>query len=250
MQLQEQYRPRTFEEVAGQESAVTEIRTTIKRSWGGRAWWISGLSGTGKTTLAKLIAAEGADDFGTEELDAGRMTVNKVAELEETMRYRAMGAKQGKAFIVNEAHAMPRKVVTELLTLLDRLPEHVCIIFTTTKAGQAKLFEDTDDTGPLLSRCHEVELSSSPKSRAAMAQRAKEIAMREGIDGLPEQFYKDALEGCQGNMRRLLQRIESGGFKKDVEQREGWRKELSMLASTKGERAEARRAELRKLLGE
>jgi DNA polymerase-3 subunit gamma/tau len=250
MQLHEQYRPRTWEEVVGQDEAIAEVRRVLRRSWGGRSWWLTGLSGTGKTTIARLIAAEGADEFGTEELDASRLTPAKVEELRRNMSYRSMSGKGGKAYLVNEAHGLRRDTIRELLVLLEDLPEHVSFIFTTTKAGQASLFEDSEDTAPLLSRCHVLELSSSPETRAAMAARAKAIAMKEGIDGLPDQTYREALEAAGGNMRKLLQRVESGSFAKDAKQRQGWKRELELLASTKGERAESRRAELKRLLGE
>jgi hypothetical protein len=70
------------------------------------------------------------------------------------------------------------------------------------------------------------------------------------FDGLPDQTYREALEAAGGNMRKLLQRVESGSFAKDAKQRQGWKRELELLASTKGERAESRRAELKRLLGE
>ena len=67
MQLHEQYRPKCWEEVAGQVEALAEVQAVLKRGWGGRAWWLTGLSGTGKTTIARLIAQEGAGEDGTAE---------------------------------------------------------------------------------------------------------------------------------------------------------------------------------------
>jgi DNA polymerase-3 subunit gamma/tau len=69
-QLCEQYRPRGFEEVVGQDKVIRKIHLLAKRSLAGRGYWISGQSGTGKTTLARLIAAEVASEWSTEELDA------------------------------------------------------------------------------------------------------------------------------------------------------------------------------------
>ena len=68
--LFEDYRPRKWSEVVGQNKVVNLIMKLSNRGLSGRAYWFSGQSGTGKTTIAKLLAAEIADDFCVEELDA------------------------------------------------------------------------------------------------------------------------------------------------------------------------------------
>ena len=70
MQLHEQYRPRCLDEVVGQDRAIARIQRLAARGLAGRAYWLSGQSGTGKTTLARLIAAEIADETAIEEVDA------------------------------------------------------------------------------------------------------------------------------------------------------------------------------------
>jgi hypothetical protein len=124
------------------------------------------------------------------------------------------------------------------------LPEHVVFVFTTTKAGQEFLFDTNDcgDAAPLVSRCIEIELSADDATQAAFARRAKQIAKQEGIDGLPDSIYSKAISAVRGNMRALLQRIESGKFRSDA--RESLEKELQMIKATKGEYADGRRAQL------
>ena len=148
---------------------------------------------------------------------------------------------------MNEALGLRKDTIRELLTAIEPvggLPDYVVWVFTTTKAGEAKLFDDdqTGDAAPLLSRCVEVSLVCDDAAKTAFAQRAREIAVREGIDGLPGSVYSRAVEGSGGNMRRVLQRIESGAFKADA--LSGLERELDMVASTKGTVAEQRRKEL------
>src|SRR5262249_24051242 len=76
MQLSEAFRPKGWEEVVGQETVVQRVQALAKRGLAGRAYWLSGQSGTGKTTIARLIAAEVADEFSTDELDAAALTVS------------------------------------------------------------------------------------------------------------------------------------------------------------------------------
>lgn len=248
MQLFEQYRPKAWSEVVGQPEAVAQAQRVLGRGWGQRAWWITGASGTGKTTIARLIAAAGADDCGIEELDAKALTPAELVRLEESSQFRCMFGRPGKCYIVNEAHGLRKDTIRQLLVTLERLPKHVVWVFTTTVAGNAELWDDCHDASPLVSRCVELRLANGKPARAAMAKRAKEIAVLEGIDGLPESVYLQACDAVTGNMRRLLQRVESGGFVGDAKERHLAQVELDMLASTKGERAEARRAELRAML--
>src|SRR5712692_2595650 len=97
--LTEQYRPKAWSEVVGQDKVVQRIQALAKRGLAGRAYWISGQSGTGKTTIARLIAAEVADDFLIQEVDAASLTVSALRELEREMQVRGWG-KGGRAYLV------------------------------------------------------------------------------------------------------------------------------------------------------
>ncbi len=70
MTLTEQYRPKTWADVVGQDKAIARIQALAKRGLAGRAFWIAGASGTGKTTIARILAREVADDWYVEETEA------------------------------------------------------------------------------------------------------------------------------------------------------------------------------------
>ena len=89
--LAEQYRPKTWAEVVGQEKIVQRIQALAKRGLAGRAYWLSGGSGQGKTTIARLVAAEVADALFTRELDAAALTVSELQELEREMHICSSG---------------------------------------------------------------------------------------------------------------------------------------------------------------
>ena len=246
--LHEQYRPTSFEDVVGQDRAVRSIKQVIARGWGGRAWWFTGFSGTGKSTLARIIAQHGADEFGIEEIDAGLLTPAALREIEDGLRFRGLGNNPGRVVIVNEAHGLRRDTIRLLLVTLERLPSHAVFIFTTTAQGQQSLFEHdvSGDASPLLSRCTEIVLANDDEAKRAFAVRARQIAVAEGIDGVPEQCYAAAAVSCKGNMRALLQRIESGAFRQDAAA--VLQREFDMLRTTKGTVAAARRETLEQLL--
>lgn len=209
MQLSEKYRPKSWTEIVGQEKAVQNI-LRIKETSGlrGKAFWIAGKSGQGKTTIAKLIASEIADEFYIDELDAGELTVSRLADIERGMQTYG-GGKGGKVFIVNEAHGLKKAVIRQFLVLLERLPKHCTFIFTTTTDGMSMFEDDNMDANPFLSRTIEIALAQRGLAEA-FAQRASEIAKAENLDGKPLAKYVRLANDCGGNMRMMLSKIESG----------------------------------------
>lgn len=216
MQLAEKYRPTRIEDVAGHERVKKALARIFATSGvGGRAFWFSGPSGSGKTTLARIVAREIADpDFpgNVQEIDAGAVGPAVIREIEDSLVTCAMGRKQGRAVIVNEAHGLRADAIRQLLVTLERIPDHAVWVFTTTAAGEVDLFESKIDAGPLRSRCIPFDLGTDRGTNAVFAARAMDIARAEGLDGSGLDAYKMAVARSRGNLRAVLQAVEAGEF--------------------------------------
>ena len=210
MRLYEQFRPQTLDDVVGQPKAVAICKSLIERkALGGQALWISGPSGTGKTTIARILAREvGGTALTITEYDASdAFDQDQIDTIGRELRFRSMfGA---RVWIINEAHGLRKWIIRQLLGLLERLPADALFVFTTTQAGQADLFEGQIDAGPLLSRCIKIALTDKNVSEA-FAKRARKIAAAAGVNGYPLATYVRLAERCGNNLREMIQAIESG----------------------------------------
>jgi DNA polymerase III delta prime subunit len=216
--LYEQYRPSTWAQVVGQGKAINTIGILRRRGLSGRIFWIVGDPGTGKTTIAHLIADELASDWCITEMDAKPLDVADMVQAERDWQYMGMG-KPGRVLIVNEAQGLKPSVVTHLLTVTERIPRHVTLIFTTSHAMAENLFDEPgmcekagkDKKSMFLSRCDVIELARRDLAQA-FAERAHEIALKENLNGRPIEAYLRLARDCGNNMREMLKRIERGAM--------------------------------------
>jgi DNA polymerase-3 subunit gamma/tau len=212
MKLHEKHRPKTWPDVVGQDKAVATIDRLRKSGLTGRAYFLSGPSGTGKTTFARLIAGECAKPFYVQEMDGSKLTAATLDDWETLLRYRPL---EGKAwvFIINECHLLPPRIIGRLLVRIDDLiKESEVWIFTTTATAQKQLFDARLDASAFLSRCVQLKLTASPQECAEYVQR---VAVAEDLDGAPLAAYEHLAAEKRCNLRDMIQAVENGDMLTD-----------------------------------
>lgn len=215
MQLTEKYRPSKLEDLVGQAAVVKRIN--LLRQMGGlqgRVLWLCGPSGSGKTSCARIIAEEIADSYATIERDAMEFTMEFVRDIERMCQCKPLG-RGCWVFICNESHGLSDRVLSRLQTTVEipAVQRNATFIFTTTNAGQKRLFSDRFDAAPFLSRAVRLDFESNGEQLVLdYACHVRKVAQTEGCDGQPIASYIDLVRKNSMNLRACLNAVESGAL--------------------------------------
>ncbi len=169
--LYRKYRPRTFAEVVAQDQVVAVLEGALKRDQIVHAYLFAGPRGTGKTSVARILARTlGTSPNDLYEIDAAsNRGIDEIRELREAVRTFPFESKY-KVYIVDEAHMLTREAFNALLKTLEEPPAHVIFILATTEVH--KLPET------IISRCQVLTFRQPPAE--ALIKVLKQVAKAEG----------------------------------------------------------------------
>ncbi|CTQ44370.1 DNA polymerase III subunit gamma/tau [Roseibium aggregatum] len=218
--LARKYRPKTFEDLVGQEPMVQTLENAFETGRIAQAWMLTGVRGVGKTTTARILArglnyeVPGVADKPTVkltqegthckaimegrhvdviEMDAASHTgINDIREIIDAARYRPATARY-KVYIIDEVHMLSNAAFNGLLKTLEEPPEHVKFIFATTEIRKVPI--------TVLSRCQRFDLRRIEQSK--LIGLLRRISDAEGIQISDEALMLIARAG-EGSARDSL----------------------------------------------
>jgi DNA polymerase-3 subunit gamma/tau len=192
--LARKYRPKTFAEVIGQEPVVQTLKNAIRRKSTAHAYLFCGARGTGKTTLARILAkAINCSNLSSDyepcngcpscvninnstsldilEIDgASNRGIEDIKTIADSIGYcPAYGF--WKVYIIDEVHMLTKEAFNALLKTLEEPPKHVKFIFATTEAHKIP--------ATILSRCQKFTLRRHTVD--AIAGKLEKIALEMGV---------------------------------------------------------------------
>ena len=213
--LYRKFRPSTFEDVKGQDHIVTTLKNQIRADRIGHAYLFCGTRGTGKTTIAKILArsvncehpVDGSPSIecptckailagvstNVIEIDAASNNgVDNIREIREEVAYRPTQGRY-KVYIIDEVHMLSTGAFNALLKTLEEPPSYVIFILATTEANKIPV--------TILSRCQRYDFRRITID--TIAARLSELMEKEGVD-VEEKAIRYVAKAGDGSMRDAL----------------------------------------------
>ena len=217
--LARKYRPRSFDDLIGQEPMVRTLTNAFETGRIAQAWMLTGVRGVGKTTTARILAR--ALNFEIDaidqptihmaglgihcqsimegrhvdvvEMDAASHTgIDDVREIIAQVRYRPVSARY-KVYIIDEVHMLSTQAFNGLLKTLEEPPEHVKFVFATTEIRKVPI--------TVLSRCQRFDLRRVDS--ATLIKHLTKIAAAEDVP-IDDDALRLISRAAEGSVRDAL----------------------------------------------
>lgn len=207
--LYRKYRPDKFKDVLGQEHVVKALEGALKTDNVAHAYLFAGTRGTGKTSIARILANEiGCSVDDLYEIDAAsNRGIDDVRELRESVRTLPFSSKY-KVYIIDEVHMLTKEAFNALLKTLEEPPEYVVFILATTEINKVP------DT--VVSRCQTFQFKKP--SQKILKDVVLNIAKKEGFTIEPSSAELIAIlgDGSFRDTQGILQKIISSSADKKI----------------------------------
>jgi DNA polymerase-3 subunit gamma/tau len=216
------YRPRSFSEVQGQDRTVATLREAVRQGRLTHAYLFSGPRGTGKTSVARILAKavncetrfdngdpclecascqsiERGQHLDVIEIDAAsNRGIDEIRDIKERITHQTAISRY-KVYIIDEAHMLTAEAFNAFLKTLEEPPPHVLFILATTEAHKLPV--------TVLSRCQRYEFKRL--TVPVIQARLQFVAEQEGVAVEPEalELLAQAADGAMRDALSLFDQI-------------------------------------------
>ncbi len=220
--LYRRHRPRTFADVVGQEHVVRTLSNAVERGKVHHAYLFVGSRGTGKTSMAKILAAclncengptttpcgvcescvaiANATSMDVIEMDAAsNNSVDDIRDLREKVAYAPVSGRH-KVYILDEAHMLSTQAWNAFLKTLEEPPPRTIFVLATTEAQKV--------LPTVVDRCHRFDFGRpSAEEVATVLERvavSEEIDIDEGATALIARHATGSFRDALGTLEQLV----------------------------------------------